>query len=66
MRQNYVLNSILFLLVQMRENYVNLKKAFMAFDTHLDGFISVDDLLAILTQFTLPMSKQLFSQLMEK
>lgn len=51
---------------RMRENYVNLKKAFMAFDTHLDGFISVDDLLAILTQFTLPMSKQLFSQLMEK
>ncbi|KAL4233424.1 EF-hand calcium-binding domain-containing protein 6 [Mactra antiquata] len=51
---------------RMRENYVNLKKAFMSFDTHLDGFISVEDLQSILTQFTIPMSKQLFSQLMEK
>ena len=51
---------------QMRENYVNLKKAFMSFDRHLDGFISIEDLQAILTQFTIPMSKQLFCQLMEK
>ena len=50
----------------MRENYVLLKKAFMSFDRHLDGFIAIDDLQAILTQFTIPMSKQLFSQLMEK
>jgi len=45
---------------------VNLKKAFMSFDTHLDGFISVEDLRSILTQFTIPMSRPLFSQLMEK
>ncbi|XP_052809717.1 EF-hand calcium-binding domain-containing protein 6-like isoform X2 [Mya arenaria] len=51
---------------RMRDNYLTLKKAFMSFDTRLDGFISVDDLLSILTQFTLPMSKQLFSQLMDK
>ncbi|KAH3736592.1 hypothetical protein DPMN_043163 [Dreissena polymorpha] len=50
----------------MRENYVILKKAFMSFDTQLDGFISIEDLLSVLTQFTLPMSRQLFSQLMEK
>ncbi|KAH3735163.1 hypothetical protein DPMN_041624, partial [Dreissena polymorpha] len=51
---------------RMRENYVILKKAFMSFDTQLDGFISIEDLLSVLTQFTLPMSRQLFSQLMEK
>jgi len=51
---------------QMRDNYLNLKKAFMTFDTRLEGWIPVDDLHAILTQFTLPMSKQLFSQLMDK
>ncbi|XP_053398276.1 EF-hand calcium-binding domain-containing protein 6-like [Mercenaria mercenaria] len=51
---------------RMRDNYVNLKKAFMVFDTHLDGFVSVDDLQSILTQFTIPMSKQLFAQMMEK
>ena len=50
----------------MRENYVNLKKAFMSFDRFLDGFIAIEDLQSILTQFTIPMSKQLFCQLMEK
>jgi Ca2+-binding EF-hand superfamily protein len=50
----------------MRDNYVNLKKAFMVFDTHLDGFVSVENLQSILTQFTIPMSKQLFSQIMDK
>ena len=55
-----------FFCFQMRENYVNLKKAFMSFDRFLDGFIAIEDLQSILTQFTIPMSKQLFCQLMEK
>ena len=50
----------------MKENYVNLKKAFMTFDRELDGFIAIEDLEAILSQFTIPMSKQLFGQLMER
>lgn len=51
---------------RMKENYVNLKKAFMSFDRGLDGFVSLENLQAILTQFTLPMSTQLFSQIMDK
>ena len=51
---------------QMRDNYQRLKKAFMAIDKHLDGFVSIEDLRAILSNFTLPMSDQLFSQLMTR
>ncbi|XP_077999888.1 EF-hand calcium-binding domain-containing protein 6-like isoform X2 [Glandiceps talaboti] len=51
---------------RLKENYVNLKKAFMAFDYKRDGFISLDDLKTVLINFTLPMSDQLFSQLMER
>ena len=51
---------------QMRDNYQRLKRAFMAIDKHLDGFVSIEDLRAILSNFTLPMSDQLFSQLMTR
>ncbi|XP_041351388.1 EF-hand calcium-binding domain-containing protein 6-like [Gigantopelta aegis] len=51
---------------RMRANYLNLKKAFMSFDSHLNGFISIEDLKAILTNFTIPMSDQLFGQLMDR
>lgn len=51
---------------RMRMNYLNLKKIFLSFDRHLDGFITLDDLKSILIQFTIPMSDQLFSQLMER
>ncbi|XP_022111865.1 EF-hand calcium-binding domain-containing protein 6-like [Acanthaster planci] len=51
---------------RLKENYVNLKKMFMAFDARQDGFVSLEDLKSILVQFTLPMSDQLFAQLMDK
>ncbi|KAL8588470.1 hypothetical protein ACOMHN_054049 [Nucella lapillus] len=51
---------------RMRNNYPHLKKAFMAIDKHLDGFVSIEDLRAILSNFTLPMSDQLFTQLMAR
>ena len=38
----------------------------MAVDKHLDGFVSIEDLRAILSNFTLPMSSQLFTQLMTR
>ena len=52
--------------LQMKDNYVNIKKAFMAFDKRQDGFITLDDLKSVLIHFTLPMSDQLFAQLMER
>ena len=51
---------------QMKTNYLKLKKAFMTFDRHLDGYVSIDDLKNILNSFTLPMSEQLFVQLMDR
>ncbi|XP_070189620.1 EF-hand calcium-binding domain-containing protein 6-like [Littorina saxatilis] len=51
---------------RMRDNYQRLKKAFMALDRHLDGFVTIEDLRAILSNFTLPMSDQLFAQLMAR
>ncbi|XP_071941657.1 EF-hand calcium-binding domain-containing protein 6-like [Antedon mediterranea] len=51
---------------RMKENYVNLKKAFMAFDSKQDGYIYLEDLKSVLVHFTLPMSDQLFSQLMDR
>ncbi|XP_063969764.1 EF-hand calcium-binding domain-containing protein 6-like isoform X1 [Lytechinus pictus] len=51
---------------RMKDNYVNIKKAFMAFDKRQDGFITLDDLKSVLIHFTLPMSDQLFAQLMER
>ena len=51
---------------QMRGNYANLKRMFIAMDKHLDGFITLDDLKSVLFQFTIPMSDQLFTSLMER
>ena len=51
---------------QMRENYVTVKKAFLAFDAHKDGFISLDNLRSVLSHFTIPMTAQLFTRLMER
>jgi Ca2+-binding EF-hand superfamily protein len=50
----------------MKENYTNLKKAFMSFDRHLNGLITIEDLKSVLNNFVLPMSDQLFAQLMER
>ncbi|XP_069133814.1 EF-hand calcium-binding domain-containing protein 6-like isoform X1 [Argopecten irradians] len=52
--------------MRMRRNYLNLKKIFISFDRNLDGFINLEDLKSILTQFTIPMSDPLFKQLMER
>lgn len=51
---------------RMRSNYVNLKKAFLAFDAQKDGFIGLEDLKSVLNNFTLPMTDQLFGQLMDR
>ena len=51
---------------QMRTNHANLKRMFIAMDKHLDGFISLEDLKSVLFQFTLPMSEQLFTALMDR
>ena len=51
---------------QMQANYANLKRMFLAFDTHKEGFVDLEDLQSILNQFTVPLSDQLFSQLMQR
>ncbi len=50
----------------MRDNYVNLKKVFMAFDSKNDGYVTLEDLKSILNNFTVPMSDQLFSEVMDQ
>ena len=45
---------------------MNVKRALNACDRHNDGFISLTDLRAVLSAFTVPMSEQLFIQLMER
>ncbi|XP_066264767.1 EF-hand calcium-binding domain-containing protein 6-like isoform X4 [Branchiostoma lanceolatum] len=51
---------------KMKSNYANVKKAFLAFDATNSGYISIDDLKSVLVHFTIPMSDQLFSQLMDR
>ncbi|XP_023929939.1 EF-hand calcium-binding domain-containing protein 6 [Lingula anatina] len=51
---------------KMRSNYGNLKRAFLAFDAEKNGFVDLEDLKSILISFTVPMSDQLFQQLMER
>lgn len=50
----------------MRENYGNLKRMFLAFDKHLDGFVALEDLKAILSQFTLPLNDRQFQDLLDR
>lgn len=38
----------------------------MAFDAKKDGFVTLDDLKSIIIHFTLPVSDQLFAQLMDR
>lgn len=38
----------------------------MAFDAKKDGFVTLDDLKSIIIHFTIPVSDQLFQQLMER
>lgn len=51
---------------KMRANFTHIKKIFLAFDPNLDGFIALSDLKNILNQFTIPLTDQLFSQLMDR
>ena len=60
------LTILLFVSTQMRENYAHIKRMFLAMDRHLDGFIGLVELKSILNQFTVPMTDQLFSQLMDR
>lgn len=50
----------------MKANYGNLKRIFLAFDKNLDGTVAIDNLKSILTHFTIPLTDQLFLQLMER
>ena len=50
----------------MKSNHANLRRMFVAFDRHLDGFITLNDLRAVLNGFTVPMDDQLFVRLMER
>ena len=50
----------------MKTNYAHIKRMFLAFDKHLDGFITLEELKSILNQFTLPLTDQLFAQLMDR
>ena len=52
--------------LQMRENYANLKRMFLVFDKHLDGFVLIEDLKSALDQFVIPMSDVMFAQLMSR
>ena len=49
---------------QMRTNEINLERAMRAFDFESDGFISIDDLKAVLDNFVLPTTDEVFQQLM--
>ncbi|XP_074648584.1 EF-hand calcium-binding domain-containing protein 6-like [Tubulanus polymorphus] len=51
---------------RMKANHNNLRKAFLAFDRSHSGFVSITDLKSILSNFTIPMSDQLFLALMER
>uniref|UniRef100_UPI00089DAA5E EF-hand calcium-binding domain-containing protein 6-like n=1 Tax=Ciona intestinalis TaxID=7719 RepID=UPI00089DAA5E len=51
---------------KMKNNYQNIKRALMTFDISSDGFISIDDLKAVLDNFVLPTSDEIFHQLMYK
>ena len=50
----------------MVDNYADLKKIFLVFDSHLDGLIAIEDLRSVVNNFVFPMSDQLFAQLMDR
>nr|XP_039259918.1 EF-hand calcium-binding domain-containing protein 6-like [Styela clava] len=50
--------------VKMRQNHDNIKRVLMAFDSSQDGFISIDELKAVIDNFVLPVSEDVFQQLM--
>ena len=62
----FIIYKLIIFTLQMRENHTNIKRMFMVFDKHNDGFLQLGDLKSVLSQFTIPMSDQLFSQLMDR
>lgn len=51
---------------QMQENHGNISRAFVAFDTRGDGFVTLDELKRVLFNFAFPMSDKLFVELMSR
>lgn len=49
---------------KMRQNYDDIKRVMMAFDSTQDGFISINDLKSVIDNFVLPISEDVFQQLM--
>ena len=50
----------------MLENHGNISRAFVAFDTRGDGFVTLDELKRVLCNFAFPMSDKLFVELMSR
>ena len=50
----------------MRSNYDDIERALRAFDYMSDGFIAIEDLKAVVDNFVLPTSDEVFQQLMYK
>lgn len=51
---------------RMLENHGNISRAFVAFDTRGDGFVTLDELKRVLFNFAFPMSDKLFVELMSR
>lgn len=51
---------------QMLENHSSITRAFVAFDTRGDGFVTLDELKRVLFNFAFPMSDKLFVELMSR
>jgi len=52
------------MLLQMTSNISNIKRAMMTFDLDGDGFVRIDDLKAVLDNFVIPTTDEIFHQLM--
>ncbi|XP_076811807.1 EF-hand calcium-binding domain-containing protein 6-like [Clavelina lepadiformis] len=51
---------------KMQVNYENIQRAMMSFDFSGDGFITIEDLKAVIDNFVLPTTDEIFHQLMYK
>ena len=50
----------------MRSNQGNIERAMRAFDDTSDGFITIDDLKAVIDNFVMPTTDEVFQQLMHR
>jgi len=57
-------DSLILMLLQMTSNFSNIKRAMMTFDLDGDGFVRIDDLKAVLDNFVIPTTDEIFHQLM--